>query len=204
MRSPRARSERSSGGRVRSVDGTAANGGEDLVADLTRFLAEERADAAAASRARERWLRQAADEEARVAGVLLDLAERADTVMVQGVAGRSHRGRVRGVGEDFVALRTDRTDVLIPYDAVVAIRAEGQPMSGAARAQALDLALCDALSAISGDRPRVLVVSRDGTGLAGSLRAVGRDVVTLRLADAAGTVYVPIASIAEVTLTDGP
>lgn len=184
------------------MDGTAADGGDDLVADLTRFLAEQRADAAAAARARERWLRQAADEEAQLAGVLLDLAERADTVMVQGVGGRTHRGRVRGVGEDFVALRTGRTDVLIPYDAVVAVRAEGRPTSGAVRAQALDLALPEALSAVAGDRPRVLVVSRDGTGLSGSLRSVGRDVLTLRLAEAGGTVYVPIASIAEVSLTD--
>src|SRR4051812_15873123 len=40
--------------------------GDALVADLTRYLAEQRADAAAASRAREHWLRQAAAEEAMV------------------------------------------------------------------------------------------------------------------------------------------
>ncbi|WCO65594.1 hypothetical protein PO878_13905 [Iamia majanohamensis] len=177
-------------------------GGDDLVTELTRFLAEQRADAAAAARARERWLRQAADEEALVAGVLLDLAERADTVVVQGVAGRTHRGRVRGVGEDFVALRTGRSDVLLPFDAVLAIRPEGRPLAGAARAQALDLALAEALSAVAGERPRILVVARDGSGLSGELRAVGRDVLTLRLADADGTVYVPIASLAEVTVTE--
>ncbi len=184
------------------MEGTAPGGGDDLVADLTRFLAEQRADAAAAGRARERWLRQAADEEALVAGVLLDLAERADTVMVQGVASRTHRGQVRGVGEDFVALRTRRTDVLLPFDAVVAIRPEGEPLAGATRAQALDLGLAEALAAVAGDRPRVLLVSRDGTGQSGTLCAVGRDVLTLRLAEAAGTVYVPIASVAEVTLAD--
>ncbi len=101
-----------------------------------------------------------------------------------------------------MALRTGRRDVLLALDAVLAIRAEGAPLSGAVRAQALDLGLAGALSAVAGDRPRVLVVGRDGSGLSGSLRAVGRDVLTLRLADAAGTVYVPVAALAEVTLTD--
>lgn len=176
--------------------------GGDLVGDITRWLAEQRADAAVASRARERWLRQAADEEAMVAGVLLDLAERAATVVVQGVANRTHRGTVRAVGEDFVALRTGRNDVLVPFDAVVAIRAEGQPVGGGERAHALDIAFAEAVAATAGDRPRVLVVARDGSGLAGELRSVGRDVLTLRLADATDVVYVPLASVAELAIVD--
>ncbi|HXH57916.1 hypothetical protein [Iamia sp.] len=183
--------------------GSGGGGGEDLVAELTRYLAEQRVDAAAAARARERWLRQAADEEALVAGVLLDVAERAELVVIQGVSGRTHRGTVRGVGEDFVAVRTGRSDVLLPYDAIVAIRPEGRPRGGADRAQALDLAFAEALSALVGERPRVLVVSRDGTGLSGDLRAVGRDVLTLRIAEADGTVYVPIAALAEVNVPRG-
>jgi hypothetical protein len=175
---------------------------DDLVAELARYLAEQRVDAAAAARARERWLRQAAEEEGRVAGVLLDLAERAEVVVVQGVAGRTHRGRVRGVGEDFAALRTGAGDVLVPYASMAAIRPEGQPVAGSDRAQALDLTLAEALAAIAGDRPRVLVVSRDGTGLAGEVRAVGVDVVTLRLAETGTTVYVPLASVGEITVTD--
>lgn len=177
-------------------------GGGDLVADLTRWLAEQRADAAAAARARERWLRQAADEEAVVAGVLLDLAERADAVVAQGVAGRSHRGRVRGVGEDFVALRTASSDVLLPYSSVLAIRAEGRPLGGSDRARTLDLTFAEAVAAIAAERPRVLVVGRDGAGLAGELRSAGRDVLTLRLADGAGTVYVPVAALAELTVVE--
>jgi hypothetical protein len=172
----------------------------DLVGDITRWLAEQRADAAAASRARERWLRQAADEEAVIAGVLLDLAERAATVVVQGVANRTHRGVVRAVGEDFVALRTGTGDVLVPFDAVVAVRAEGAA-GGGERAHALDVSFAEAVAAIGGDRPRVLVVARDGSGLSGELRSVGRDVATLRLADA--TYYVPLASVAELAIVEG-
>ncbi len=174
--------------------------GGDLVGDITRWLAEQRADAAVASRARERWLRQAADEEALVAGVLLDLAERAATVVVQGVAGRSHRGVVRAVGEDFVALRTGRHDSLLPFDAMVSVRADGAPAGGGERAHALDIAFAEAVAAVAGERPRVLLVSRDGSGLSGELRSVGRDVATLRLAD--GTYYVPLASVAELAIVD--
>lgn len=174
----------------------------DLVGDLTRWLAEQRADAAAAARARERWLRQAADEDALLSGVLLDLAERGATVVVQGSGGRTHRGLVRGVGEDFLALRTAQADILLRHDAVVAIRADGTPVGGSDRAHALDLTLADAVGAMAGDRPRVLLVSRDGTGLAGELRSAGRDVLTLRLDDGAGTIYIPLASVSEVSVTD--
>lgn len=176
------------------------DGGDHLVADLTRYLAEQRADAAAASRSREHWLRQAAAEEAMVAGVLLDLAERSATVVVQGFANRSHRGRVRAVGEDFVALTTKAGPTLLPYDAIVAIRGDDGPAALGDRAPALDMAFAEAVAAAAGDRPRVLIVARDGSGLSGQLRSVGRDVVTLRLADAASTVYVPLASIAELTV----
>jgi hypothetical protein len=48
----------------------------------------------------------------------------------------------------------------------------------------------------------VLLVARDGSGLAGELRAVGRDVATLRIGEgsADGTLYVPLASVAELTI----
>ena len=93
--------------------------------------------------------------------------------------------------------------MLLPYDAIVAIRAEGQPAGGGERAHALDIAFAEAVAAIAGDRPRVLVVARDGSGLSGELRSVGRDVATLRLADATGVVYVPLASMAELAIV-GP
>lgn len=174
----------------------------DLIGDLTRWLAEQRADAAAAARAREYWLRQAAAEEAVVAGVLLDLAEREAVVVAQGVAGRHHRGTIRGVGEDFFVMRTGtRSDVLLRYEAVLSVRSEGRPIGGGGRAATLDLTLAEALTALAPDRPRVLVVARDGAGLSGELRAAGRDVLTIRLADA-GTVYVPVAALAEVSLVD--
>jgi len=181
--------------------GARGRGDDDVVAGLTRWLADQRADAAAAARARERWLRQAADEEATVAGVLLDLAERADRVVLTGVAGRIHRGAVRGVGEDFVALRTAGGDVLLRHDAVLAIRAEGPPPSGADRAPALAMGFAEAVAALAGDRPRILAVARDGAGIAGVLRGAGRDVATVLLDDGGGTAFVPLDALAELRVT---
>lgn len=174
--------------------------GSDLVGALTRYLAEQRADAAASSRARERWLRQAADEDATLAGVLVDLAERAEAVAVRTLTGRTHRGQVRAVGEDFVALATGAGDVLVRHGALASVRPEGTVVHGSARTEALALAFLEALAVVAGERPRVLAVGRDGAVTAGELRSVGRDVLVLRQDDAQGTVYVPVEALAEVVV----
>lgn len=176
---------------------------EDLIGELTRWLAEARVDAAAASRARHHWLRQQLAEEATTAGVLLDAAEAGRTLLVRTAAGRRHRGRVRAVADDFCALRTDDdTDLLLSYDAIVAFQAldSGAVMAGA-RAAALAMSMIDALSALVVDRPRVLVVPRSGEPIAGELRSVGQDVLVLRLDGEAAAAYVPANSLAEVILT---
>lgn len=174
--------------------------GSELVGALTRYLADQQVEAAASARARERWLRQAADEDATLAGILVDLAERADVVVIRTVAGRTHRGRVRAVGEDFTALATGAGDVLVRHDAVVSVRPDGAPVHGADRARALAMGLAEALAVVAGERPRVLVVGPDGTATAGELRTVGRDVVVLHQAEGQGAVYLPVAAAAEVTV----
>ena len=114
------------------------NGGGDLTGDLARWLAEARVDEAAASRAREQSLRQQAGEEATLAGVLLDLAERGGAVVVDVAGGRRQRATVRAVAEDFCALRTDQGEVLVAYAGIAAVAAletddggRGQPPPGA-------------------------------------------------------------------------
>lgn len=179
-------------------DAGASTAGDDLVAALTRWLAEQRADEAAASRAREAGLRRAAAEDATFAGVLRDLAERTAVVVLTGVGGRVHRGTVRVVGRDVVVVRTALGDVLVRADAVAAIRGEGTPPAGADRPPALDVGLAEALAAVADDRPRVVAVARDGRTVVGELRSVGVDVATVRLDDGAATVVVPLAAVAEV------
>ena len=94
-------------------------------------------------------------------------------------------------------------DVLIALDSVSGVRPEarGQPPLGD-RELGIELRLGDALAALVADRPRVFVVTKGGRdGLSGELRAVGQDVLTLRLdGEPRATVYVPLAAVAEVSL----
>lgn len=174
----------------------------DLLGRLAEWSATLVADAAAAARARERWLRRAAEEDATFAGVLLDLAERSSPVVVAGRGGRRHRGVVQAVGADFCGLRAaDGSDVLLTFVGIASVRPEprAEPSSGD-RPVELAVGLAEALAAIAEDRPRVLVVTMaDADGVAGELRTVGRDVLGLRLdGPARPLAYVPLASVAEV------
>ena len=176
---------------------------DDLVAQLTRWLAEQRVDAATTARSHERWLRQQSEEEGTFAGVLVDLAERGRPVVIHASGDRRHRGVVRAVADDFVALRTGPgTDVLLAYRGITLVRpGSGEPAVTGERSRPLDTTLAEALAALAGQRARLLVVTLDGAGVAGELRAVGRDVLMMRL-DGAGRreVYVSVAAVAEVSL----
>ena len=179
-------------------------GGRDLAERLAAFVAHARADSAAAARSREGFLRRTAPEDATFTGVLLDLAERGEPVLVAGAGGRRHRGVVRAVGADFVALRTpEGRHILLAHRGIASLRPEGRATEATGdRPLELPLGLAEALAVVAEDRPRVLVVTVAGDeGLAGELGAVGRDVLTVRLD---GTdrpaVYVPTANLAEVSL----
>jgi hypothetical protein len=174
-----------------------------LTARLERWAAEARADEAARVRTRERWLRQAAEEDATIAGVLADLGERRETVALRTRAGRAHQGSVRVVGSDFVALRTGTGDVLLAMAAVGVVRtAPGVAPAAGDRAMLADLSLGEVLAGLAADRERILVVTLDGAdAVAGTLRSVGADVVVLRTeGDRPVTAYVRLATIGEVSL----
>jgi hypothetical protein len=180
--------------------------GGDLTARLERFAAAARVDEAARGRARERWLRRAASEEATVRGVLVDLAERRAPVAVHTTAGRAHNGEICAVGGDFVALRTRAgTDVLVACDAVVAVRTRpGAPVATGDRPLRLGIDLAQVLDRLAAERERVLLVPRSGadaSAVAGVLVAAGHDVLTVRLdGDPPATAYVPAATVGEVAL----
>ena len=179
-------------------------GGDDLLARLDRWVSDARTDQAAAARTRERWLKQAAEESATFSGVLLDLAERGAAVVV-GVRGeRRHRGVIAAVAADFCVLRTPSgRDVLLAFAGVASVRidAAGRAPTGD-RAVHVELGFAEALAALAAERPRVLIVTTGAEGVAGDLRAVGLDVVTVRLdGDRAANAYVPIPAIIEVTLS---
>lgn len=189
----------------RGVDGLLGRGASgSFTARLDRWVADARVDAAALARARERWLREVAEQEATVPGVLADLAERRTAVAIRTSAGRRHLGVVEVIGADFVALRPSAgPDVLLAVRGLGVIRTA--PTVDAAlgdRVVATDLRLGDVLTELAADRERVLVVTLTGDdAVSGRLRSVGQDVVVLRTeADQPGTAYVPLAAIGEVTI----
>lgn len=180
--------------------------GIDLAARLERWAAEARVDHAARQRSSERWLRQQAEEGGSLAGVLCDLAERAVPVAVRSRAGRQHRGRVRAVGDDFVALApASAGDVVLALEAVSWVRAGPGAAPTGDRAARTALRLTEVLARLAAERERILVVALDGgEAVAGVLRSVGRDVAVVRLeGPEPATVYVPTAAIAEVILGAG-
>jgi hypothetical protein len=183
-------------GRRREGDGV-----EGLLADWTASIRHHDDTSA---RARQRWLRQQLEEESTFSGLLLDLAERGLPVVVQGRGSRVHRGVLSAVASDCVVLRAPSgVHVLLAYHGIAWIRPEevsGTPTGD--RGVSIDLGVAELLAALVGERPRVLIVSLDhGEGLAGELRAVGQDVVTIRLeAGVRSTVFVPVGSISEMTI----
>jgi hypothetical protein len=201
------------GGVVR-IDGML---GEGIGARLERWAADARIEAAARRRARERWLRQQAEEEATLAGVLVDLGEHGAEVVVHTRTGRVHRGRVGVVGADFVGLSpasapraeggVDGEEVLVTLDSVTSVRMQaGARLVTGDRPLTSRLSLAEVITGLAAERERVLLVLADaGESLAGTLHSVGQDMVVVRLADGLPgarppTAYVAMATIVEVVI----
>ena len=181
----------------------------DGVGDLERWAAAARAREAADARVRERWLRAQAAEGASMAGVLLDLAERRETVVVATIAGRRHRGLVTGVGEDFVAIESPSgTITLVALSGLGDVRVVGRSVGSGSRVAAntgdrpgrgsLGARLADVLAQAAGGRPRVLVQT-GAASVGGDLRGVGLDVLTVQTDGDAGPVYVSLPSLSEIS-----
>lgn len=166
--------------------GKGASDGDELVAAFARWAADERVHSAARERSRERWLRQQAVEEATLAGVLIDLAERRAEVVVT-TRSRQFAGRVVGVAKDFFVLE-DRGGagvlvvtthaVTVGHPAARSGPAERDPSGD--RQPPLTLGFVDALALLAGDRSPVGLALDDGSLVTGEIAGVGLDVVTLR------------------------
>lgn len=170
--------------------------------DFIELLDEGRATEVRAARARERALRRMAEEGAQLAGTLVDLAERESPVSVATVAGRHHHGVVVGVGGDYCVLRTDGgVEIHLCLDALTTVRpapGERHVVASGERRSATDHLLLEVLGRAAGERRPVSLVTRTGEVVAGELRAVGMDVVSLSLHGSAGdTCYVAATALSE-------
>lgn len=173
-------------------------GGTDALArSLERWAADARVDEAARQRSRRRWLRVQAEEEASLVGALVDLAERGRPVSLD-VGSHRLRGRVVGIGGDFLALRSDRgQDVLVRTAAVEVVRADpGARAVVGDRAALLAVSLDAVVGPLAAERPDVLVRTRSGTVVRGELRSAGTDVLRLRTEGAPpAPVWVPLDAV---------
>ena len=171
------------------------------------LLDDARADAQAEARVRERWLRRQASESATLLGTLLDLAESGVGLTIGLRGGRRHDGRPVGLGHDVLVLVERGAHVAIRLGAVTVVRpspGSGVGAAAGARAAALDLHLVELLARVVDEQPEVAVALETGEVLAGSLVAVGEDVLTLRLAPGAdGLAYCSAAAVSSVRLRSG-
>jgi hypothetical protein len=172
------------------------------------WLADLQVDEAVDARARVGWLRRQADEEATFVGVLADLAERGEPVVIESAAG-ARVGRLRVVGQDFCALQMGqshvaRRHVLVPYRSLGSVRASGDPATVVVvtgdRLLTPRATFIGALSALADERARLRLTTPAGT-LTGELRSVGIDVATLRLDDRRPA-YARVTSLVEVSVVE--
>jgi hypothetical protein len=161
------------------------------------------------TRTRRRWLDQQRVDEGGFVGTLLDLADRAQPVVVRTATGRVHQAYVGEVGEDHCVLETTAgSTVIVALAALASVRPrhldQHEPAVGDRR-PVTGRTLRDQLQRISWDRPRVVLVTLGVPEvLSGELVSIGRDVVTLALdGDVGGLCFVPVAAVGEVAVVEG-
>lgn len=172
-------------------------------AALTRWLAEIGTDTETSRRRREHWLAQRAADSATLTGILRDLADRGDPIVVETTASTRHAGPVVGVGLDFCALVSGERLVVVALSAIATVTttATRHGTESGDRMGDLDLTLQEVLADRLSDRPRIVVHSLSGQATSGELAATGHDVVTL-LAEGSPrrTIHVATESVAAVTV----
>ncbi|MPZ74848.1 MAG: hypothetical protein GEU74_16825 [Nitriliruptorales bacterium] len=171
--------------------------------ELASLLDEAHGEQAAAQRSRRRWLRQQAQADARLTGVLLNASEARHVTTIRTTNGEAYTGTVLAVGQDFCAVGTGRAttyvrlaaaSVVLPDAAVVAAGAADH------RAGPLDTTFSEALAERATQRPAVAVEFQGpAPTVRGILAAVGFDVATLETEGRAGVAYVSLGSVAAVS-----
>ena len=174
-----------------------AQSGDDLVAAFTRWVAAERVQDAADRRSQERRMAEAASGGATLAGVLVDLAEGAEQVVLV-VGARRLTCRVVGVATDFCVIASERAPgaivALWALEGIWPASRQNLAASGD-RPPPLRLSFAAALARIAEERLPVAVWCRE-VRMEGDLLSVGEDVATLRtLPPSRRLAHLPLAAI---------
>ena len=186
----------------------APGAGAGFERELAALVDEARADDAARSRERGRWLRRAAEDDARLAGTLVDLCERGVPVTLRTTSGRTATGVLATVGADFVAVRaTTGFDTYVRHAGVAVVRPRPDVRVDAAtgdRAPAGVQRFAEVVAGLAPDRPRVSVgLVGGGEPVTGDLVAAGVDVASIRLLGGGGPVcYVALDAVTDLTVVD--
>ena len=155
----------------------------------------------AEDRRRRHWLLHQAAESTTWVHVLTDLAERAVPVSVHTAAGPTTPAPLHEVGSDFVVVRIEHGALrLVPTAAITSVRSPEPTVDGSGSwlCTAPALTLAERLQSVAADHRQVAVAAGEER-LAGTLRRVGRDILTIRTGHG-DTVHVRLGAVVDVVL----
>lgn len=173
-------------------------------ADLSRFTAATRTREAVRARSREHRLRQQVHELATLGGACRSLAEAGRPLTVTTVGGRSHHGRVRALGQDFVSLVVGGTrEVIIPLDMVAVLEpgGDGGPAGGPFRPGPT---MAEAVALLAADRPVVSIWCQGGGApVVGELLAASAELATIgpQRGENRRAAYVRLSAVVELSVS---
>ena len=167
-----------SAGRHGASDDASIEAVEAALVELGIWSAESRVRAEASSRSRERWILQQQMEDASMTGVLVELAEKQETLTIQ-TSSADHVGALVAVGPDLAVIEDRRgATTLVEVPAIVSVEAPASQFAET-RSPALDLTFNQALRALASDLVPVRLYLRTGT-ISGRLSGAGEDVVVVQ------------------------
>jgi hypothetical protein len=165
--------------------------GDDDQARAEAFVAglahpdDQRAAASARGRSRRRWQQQLAAESSTLAGVLLTLAERRESVTL-GCGPWVHAGVLRNVTEGLTVVDSQGDVVLVATGAVSWVESAVDVADDRPLGPGPDLV--SALTTLAAQHPSVRLQLADGSHVAGRLVDMGKDVARVRLTSTTATV----------------
>lgn len=161
--------------------GDQADEAGDLADALARFAADARVDQQVAERRRAHWRARQAEEATTFAGLLANLAEIGQPIVLRDRSGGTHRGVLAVVGTDAVALtQPGRRLSLVALDHIVGLDgAQGQSLRGDRPVEGERPSLRHLLAELAQDQPDVALTLAGNTTLHGRLLWVGEDVAAV-------------------------